>query len=515
MMRGRVGTMHSLRTQLLIGAVLLLGVTVAAVGYFLILHQQSVLTAEMEKTVILQGRNVALLSQKLLLRDDPEFELFPLVTRIRASTPRVESIVIVDEEGVIQGHEDLVRVSTVYRPDLDAYDKDSSALLKEGESLYQDGEAYVFVTPVTGPARDIGAVYLRYSKQDLYTGIQNAFRITAIVSVAALLLGVALSFGFFRHISRPLQVMLGGVETIASGKLDTTIEMPTRNEFGILADAFNDMAQRIARARDELISKERMEREIELAHEIQLSLLPPKRTPPSGFEISHHYEPANEVGGDYVDVIPLGDNRTALTMADVSGKGVPGLVVMAMVKALVQELALSSESPRSIVRRLNKALHGNVKDSMFVTFFIGILDGHTGRLTMSNAGHNPLVIYSRDQDDTRLLKMSGPPLGPFPPAVFDPLIESYDVELRPGDLVLQYTDGLNESRNADGKLFGIPGITRLTKMFGSGGAEAMVRKLVEAEEEYRGESGQFDDITLLALSAVARYPVNKEAPAAR
>jgi serine phosphatase RsbU (regulator of sigma subunit) len=490
--------------------VLLLGVTVTAVGYFLILHQQNVLTAEMEKTVILQGRNIALSSQKPLLRDDPEFELFPLVTRIRESTPRVASIVIVDEEGVVQGHQDLLKVSTQYAPELGSLDMTQPASLKVGESLYQDDNTYLFITPVVSAERDIGAVYLGYSKQDLYAGIQNAFRITLLVSLVALLLGVVVSFVFFRHISRPMKIMLDGVHSLGGGNLETRIEMPTRNEFHILADAFNDMSQRISTGQDELISKERVERELELAREIQLFLLPQKQTPPPGFEISHYYKSASEVGGDYVDVIPLDGDRVALAMADVSGKGVPGLVVMAMVKALLQELVVSSDSPRTIVRSLNRALQGNIKTNMFVTFFIGILDAHAGRLTMSNAGHNPLIIYSREMRTTRMLRMSGPPLGPFDPDTFDTMVETYDVDMRAGDLVIQYTDGLNESRNTGGDQFGIPGIVSLAESHASLGAESLVQELVEAEARFRGQRDQFDDITLLALSALSRRPTKTE-----
>ena len=173
------------------------------------------------------------------------------------------------------------------------------------------------------------------------------------------------------------------------------------------------MSDRIQSTQSELITKERMDRELEIAADIQHSLIPDVVTPPPGYQIGHYYKAANEVGGDYVDAIRMRDGRAGFVMADVSGKGIPGLVVMAMVKVMAHQLIVSGEEPSGVVKKINHALIGNMKSNMFVTFFVGMLDAGNNRISFSNAGHNPLLIYDAASGGTRFFKMGGIPLVTF------------------------------------------------------------------------------------------------------
>jgi len=182
---------------------------------------------------------------------------------------------------------------------------------------------------------------------------------------------------------------------------------------------------------------------------------------------------------------------------------------MAMVKILVQEFVVSGTSPAQIVRRLNQTLQGNIKSNMFVTFFVAILDIRTGRLTFSNAGHNPLLIYNGKANNARFFRMEGMPLGVFDGGVFDTSIKDYQIELQPGDVVLQYTDGLNESRNEAGKFFSTQRILDIAGSHGHRGANEMVRRLVAEETRFRGGTKQFDDITLLTIGSSISVPAGQ------
>jgi sigma-B regulation protein RsbU (phosphoserine phosphatase) len=495
-----------------LGAVLLLGLTVAAVSYALIVNEKKTLTRGLENTLVLQGRNIALSSEKALLRADPEFELFPLVARILDQQKGVLSVTVVDAEGFIQGDRDIVNVSKLHRPDLSGRTARPSEKLKDHEYLYADENSYLFRTPVISAGKPIGHVFLEYSKHELHENIRHGVRITLLFSAASLFLGLILASLIFRHISRPMQVMLDGVNTLAEGNLGATITMPTKNEFRILAQSFNDMAFRIAAAQKEHIVKERMDRELEIARDIQHTLLPDNVRAPRGFEIGHHYKSAMEVGGDYLDVIPVGESKVGLVMADVSGKGVPGLVVMAMVKIMVQNLIGKGVPPKEIVRKLNSTLLGNIRRNMFVTFFVAILDCDNGTVVFSNAGHNPVLIYNNESTRARLLKMDGPPMGTFPDHVFAGYLREYRLELGKGDVLLQYTDGLNESMNQRGELFSFDRILEIANSCAGDGAKTLVDRLVQAEIAFRGSAAQSDDITILAVSmntAPRREPVGQ------
>jgi sigma-B regulation protein RsbU (phosphoserine phosphatase) len=189
-------------------------------------------------------------------------------------------------------------------------------------------------------------------------------------------------------------------------------------------------------------------------------------------------------------------------VADVSGKGVPGLVVMAMVKVLTRELLTSGNSPAGVLRNLNSAVQKHIGKNMFVTLFLAILDTDTGTLVCTNAGHNPVLIYDHDADSVRFFKMAGVPLGVFDGASFDATVRDYHLALKPGDVVLQYTDGLNESKGENGERLKLSGIETVARRCAGRGARVLVQELVREESGFRGNTSQYDDIALLALGLV-------------
>ena len=164
--RFKMNPFHSLRTQLCAGAIVLLGVTVASISYFLIDYEKTILRDEIQKAVVLQGRNIALGSEKALLRSDPEFELFPLVKTLTETTPSIESVVITDADGVIYGHSELQNVSRKYEPNLAGYRAVASNQLSANEELRENPAAFALTTPVTSFDRTIGYVHLSYSKAE-------------------------------------------------------------------------------------------------------------------------------------------------------------------------------------------------------------------------------------------------------------------------------------------------------------------------------------------------------------
>jgi serine phosphatase RsbU (regulator of sigma subunit) len=499
---------HSLRTQLFAGAIALLGITVASTSYFLINHEVSMLRGEIQKSVALQGRNIALGSERALLRSDPEFELYPLVKSLLDTSESIESVIITDADGVIYGHSELKNVSKRFEIDLRGYEPTADRLLAVDEALYQSETGLLFETPVRSSGKIIGYVYLRYSKEELDQSIRRAVFIALQLSVVALALGTLLSLVLFRRISDPMERLMDGVQRIGEGQLSTKIKLKTRNEFKILAESFNEMTDRIARTQEELLIKERMQKELEIAKEIQATLIPKKVPQPFGFDIALYYEPATEVGGDYADVIPLDSHRLVIVMADVAGKGVPGLVVMGMLKIMVHTLLAQGKGPAELVKELNVTIRKTTKPNMFVTLFVARLDTTSGELVYSNAGHNPLVIYDPKKKKCTAHKMAGPPLGVFPGGAFDKEVAEYRLQMPPGMVIVQYTDGLNESLNAAGQRFGIDRTILVCEACGMEGAESIVPALARAEQAFRKGCPQPDDIALVAVGAKERIALS-------
>lgn len=239
---------------------------------------------------------------------------------------------------------------------------------------------------------------------------------------------------------------------------------------------------------------EMQDRELERAREIQESLLPKSIPQVPGFEVAAAWHPARIVGGDYYDVLRMGDGRLMVCIADVVGKGVSAALLMANVQATVRAFAHDSISPAWLCSRVNEVLRSNIASDKFVTFFTGIIDVGARTFQYCNAGHPYPVLMSFGS--VRQLDKSGAVLGVFP----DWKYEDSVIDLNPGDRLLLFTDGITEAEEANGHEFGVEGITGFAKANPAGSASRLTNLLLERVTEFCG--GQFqDDATLLVIAA--------------
>ena len=248
---------------------------------------------------------------------------------------------------------------------------------------------------------------------------------------------------------------------------------------------------RLQRVREE---KQRQDRELQIAREIQRSLLPPRPPEVAGFEVAAESRPCFEVGGDSYDWIPLGGERLALVIADVAGKGTPASLLMASVHAFVHAIA-GTATPAQVIERLNRFLLARTQTSRFVTLFYAELDAATHRLAYVNAGHVPPYRVAADGAVSRLTD-GGPAVGLLAEASY----EVGELRLEPGDLVAMVTDGVTEAMSPDEREFGDDRASAALRAT-SGNASAVLRGLVAAANEWAGGGGFSDDLTALILKA--------------
>jgi serine phosphatase RsbU (regulator of sigma subunit)/predicted ester cyclase len=255
------------------------------------------------------------------------------------------------------------------------------------------------------------------------------------------------------------------------------------------------MGQRLEQER---IERELLEQDLRVARRIQQASLP--RTVPAleGWEITQHYRPAREVGGDFYDFHLLSDGQLGLVVGDATGKGVPAALVMAttcgMLRAVSQ--ALPSSSPGEIVQRVNEALCSNIAPNTFVTCFYAVLEPNSGHLVYANAGHD--LPYLHRNGEAEELRARGMPLGLMPAMSY----EEKETTLHVGEAALLYSDGLVEAHDPEGDMFGFP---RLRALIAEHGEERWLGELLlEKLYTFVGERWeQEDDITLLTLRRTA------------
>jgi len=239
---------------------------------------------------------------------------------------------------------------------------------------------------------------------------------------------------------------------------------------------------------------ELQERELQRAEEIQRSLLPRQVPQITGFEVAAAWQPARTVGGDYYDVLRLGGHRLGVCIADVVGKGVSAALLMANVQAAVHAFASETESPAGLCAKVNRLLCENIATGKFVTFLYGVLDGDARTFQFCNAGHSYPILASRAS--VRTLDQGGAVLGVFPAWSY----EDSTVELRPGDRLLLFTDGITEASDADGKEFDDAGISAFAQANHTLSARELNNRLLARVTEFCGAQFQ-DDATLLVIAA--------------
>jgi len=271
--------------------------------------------------------------------------------------------------------------------------------------------------------------------------------------------------------------------------------------------AFQDLVEKnrqLQKAYDELkaahaqiVEKERLERELQVAAGIQISILPHALPKIAGFEFGAHMTPARVVGGDFYDVFPLDADRIGVLIGDVADKGVPSAIFMARTHALITAEALRGGAPGAVLRHVNLYLTRLEQTDLFVTVIYGILDRRTGEFALARAGHELPLLVNASGKVTELPHDRGMPIGVFPE--FD--LDEQSVTLVDGDTLLLYTDGMCDCRNSRGERFGCEHLCEVLSSLAGAEAQPACDALVKTLLAYRGGADQDDDVTLVTIHA--------------
>ena len=241
-------------------------------------------------------------------------------------------------------------------------------------------------------------------------------------------------------------------------------------------------------------SQERAASELAIGREIQRSLLPRRFPEVEGWRFAADYEPAREVGGDLYDVFRIRGDRedVALLIADVTGKGVPAALLMADTKALLHAAADNADNPADALGRVNRILTLERHSSLFVTAALAAVDTDTGDVRLASAGHEPPLVVRAD-GRLEAIEARGPILGAFTGVAYEPAVCHVD----PGDVVVLYTDGITDTRDARGVFYGEPRLRGVLAGLSGASADEVRRAVVDDVRAFRGEADLFDDLTIL------------------
>jgi sigma-B regulation protein RsbU (phosphoserine phosphatase) len=250
-----------------------------------------------------------------------------------------------------------------------------------------------------------------------------------------------------------------------------------------------------ARLQAERLERERMMQELEIARNIQQSLLPDNTPVVEGADVTALSLPAKQVGGDFFDFIPISDNKLGLVIADVSGKGVPAALFMALSRALMRANSLNDPRVSHSVIQTNRLILDCATSGLFVTLFYAIINTQTRTLKYVSAGHNPPILYKNRTGDIQMLEADGIALG-----VMDDIeLEEKEITLEEDDLLVLYTDGVTEATNLQDEEFGEQRLIQYISEHHTLSASQLIMHIKDAAMSFAGEAPQFDDFTLMIV----------------
>ena len=245
--------------------------------------------------------------------------------------------------------------------------------------------------------------------------------------------------------------------------------------------------------------KKRLDHDLEIARDIQRILLPSEAPAINGFQISGINVPARQVSGDYFDYIRVDEERLGVAIADVSGKGVPASLIMAICRSVLRAEAARNPSPADVLRKVNRQLYPDIKEDMFISMAYLILNHQRDDVTLARAGHDAPLLYKQKSQTVTPLKPPGMVVGIDSGSVFDRLTIDFAVPLERDDCLVLYTDGVTETLNAEGDEFGLDRMMQSVRASATIGAQAIVKKIIEDVRDFTGSVPQNDDITLIAI----------------
>ncbi|HEY5511117.1 MAG TPA: SpoIIE family protein phosphatase [Prolixibacteraceae bacterium] len=368
------------------------------------------------------------------------------------------------------------------------------------KSKYKAGKLFINYKSLPSSHWSIGVIY---PQSEMLASLRKINIILLFLVFFGLTLLSVFIIRIINKITDPLKHLAGSARLIAAGNFNVKLpEIKTRDEMEELCDSFiymqKELAEYIVTLKDTTSAKEKIESELRIAREIQMAMIPhifPPFPDLPQIDVFAVLKSAKEVGGDLYDFFVIDGDKFCFAIGDVSGKGVPASLFMAVTRTLVRSISDKEISPAVIVSSLNKSLSDNNESSMFVTFFLGVLDLGTGLLHYCNAGHNPPVIIRGKGEVVMFEKTKFIPVGLFEDFEY----REFSLQLEDGDKIFLYTDGVSEAENVDNKLFGDDHLLNIVRQNSTASPRELIHKMEEEIAIHVNGFTQSDDITMMTI----------------
>jgi serine phosphatase RsbU (regulator of sigma subunit) len=490
---------RSLRVKFVVYFVGFMSASLALLATSLFDHEHDALLEELRKRLAVEATNIAIQSREAMETND---ELGILATlRARKGSDDIIYAAVLDTQGTVFAHSDVRRLGRAVElpPDVRAL-QDGFAYNKLSSPAGSRIEVWTPVhSDLGGERQQIGLVCVAVSEEPLLLAIETAKWSAMRVGALFILLGILGTAFIARTVTKPIGQLVRGVRRIASGDLDHKMRLHRADEIGELSDSFDQMTDELQEAQQELLNKRLYEKELEVAGKIQAALLPQQAPDLQGCSVAALSVPARVVGGDFYDYLELPDGRTAFLVADVAGKGVSAGLVMTAVRSAARSVFAYTDSPHEALMALNEHVLRDFDRATFVTMIAMMLYRDRRTIRITNAGHPPILHVHGRTRRADLLQTQGAAVGVLQTDVFRRVLQEIEVPLGDGDLIMGYSDGVNEAHDSDGNLFGEKRLQVFGEQNGELEPQAFLDALQAELQRFSRGYGQYDDITAVAV----------------
>lgn len=462
----------------------------------------------LDQTVASLGSTIAAQAAGYLInrRSDAEFDEL-VVSYVNSNAEFLRQVVITGTADNILAHSDDIH--NIRKPYVLPAGISRSEMAVAQPHFVGEEELLYLMVPIETNRGDAGTVHITYSASriegELARSRENAVMLTLVLLLFGIL-GVYLLSSYFVD---PIAKITQRVRRFASGDLQTELPLEGAEEFFEISRAFNVLMTRVSQDRENIVAREKMAKEIEVASHIQKTLLPSKLPDLPGLELSTFYRAAEMVGGDLYDVFETDPGRFCLVVADVSGKGVPASLVMSMLRTVIQIHAAHENSAKVTLIKVNDYLRHNIPPGMFITVMLAMYNAEERNLNFVSAGHNPMLLYRHASNSIEALNPAGMPVG-MPTTLettFEDRLKEISLELHDGDFFFMFTDGVTDAFDRDGNAYGLDRLTNLFRNKLNGGEEAtttttLSEHLLADLDDFAGLTKPSDDITFVLARSV-------------
>lgn len=499
--------MSSLRAKFSFWTFLVVAIIVAGAYWFIDRQTSRQMYTRLDDMAASLAKTVADQASGYRLRSRSDVEFDELMVSYCRANPELVQIVLTDTTGRIIAHSDDIR--NIRKPYMVPKIIDETKIGVVQRYVERDWNLNYLMMPMRSGGHSIGMVHMVYSSDQIYANMTRARVRIGLFTTVLLLFGVGGIYLLSSYFVTPIVKITRRVRRFASGDLESELPLEGAEEFFEISRALNEMTTRLRQDRQNVVAREKLAKEIEVASQIQKTLLPHGLPDIPGLEIDAFYRAASIVGGDLYDIFSVAPERYCMVVADVSGKGVPASLVMSMLRTVIQIHAGEASSAKEILTRVHGYLQSNIPPGIFITVQLGIYDSASRIINLVSAGHNPLLLYRVRTGDIVHVNPPGMPLG-VPITLgsgFDERLKEVSLQLHEGDVFLAYTDGVTEAVNREGGQYGLKRLEEFIMDKARNGSNkpinSLSQSLVDSLEDFSGFAKPHDDITFFVARCVA------------